>query len=128
MVPGFTLKGQDSISTPAGGFFTLFLLILIIFYGAHKSDMLLNKLNPIVNKITQPEAIDDQEVINIGQSNFRFAFTLENIYRTDIKNDPAFMRWRVRHYGRKDGVKFQNILPIHNCTADDLAQFYPVST
>ena len=119
-IPGFSLKGEEVISTPAGGFCTLFLFGILILFASHKSKTVMHRLNPIVNYVNLPDAIDDSEVVNLGASNFRFAFSLERGQGKEIKNDPAFMRWRVRHYGRKDGVLFQNMLPFHMCTAEEM--------
>ena len=127
-IPGFNLKGVESIATPAGGFCSVILIILMVMFGWHKAVMLYNRLNPVVNEVTMPDAIDEEEVINLGESEFRFTFSIEKGFATQTMNDSAFMKWRVRHYGIKDGVKFQNMLPVHKCTEDDMSQFYPVST
>ena len=34
----------------------------------------------------------------------------------------------MRVYGRRDGESFQDILPIHKCTAEDMEEFYPIAT
>ena len=120
------MKGEADISTPTGGFCSIVLLTILILFASHKSKTVLERANPIVNYVTLPDAIDETEVINLGATNFRFAFNLEN--RGEVKDDPAFMRWRVRHYGRRGGVWFQNLLPFHKCTAEEIAQFYPTTT
>ena len=58
------------------------------------------------NEVTMPDAIDEEEVINLGESDFRFTFSIEKGFAKQTMNDSAYMRWRVRHYGIKDGVKF----------------------
>ena len=58
-MPGFTLRGEESISTSLGGFLTLLMFFIITVFSMHKVIKLTNKLSPIVNKITLPDAIDD---------------------------------------------------------------------
>ena len=65
---------MESIATPAGGFCSLIVITLMLMFGWHKAVILFNKLNPVVNEITEPDAIDKMEVINLGESDFRFAF------------------------------------------------------
>lgn len=52
----------------------MIVITLMLMFGWHKAVILFNKLNPVVNEITEPDAIDKQEVINLGESDFRFAF------------------------------------------------------
>ena len=59
-----------------GGFFTLILFMTVILYGSNKATELFQKENPVVNTVQEPEAIDTEEVINLGESNFRFAFRI----------------------------------------------------
>ena len=56
------------------------------------------------------------------------AFTLENIiWPNVVKNDPQYIKWIPRLYGKRDGVKFEKILPYHTCTEADLAEFSPIA-
>ena len=112
--------------TAIGGLLTIVMLITVALYGAKKTQHLINKANPTVSSIELPNAIDMNEVINIGKTNFRFAFNLER--RKEDKNDPKFVRWHVRNYGRRNGKSFENNLPIHRCTAEDMSSFYPISS
>ena len=59
MIPSFNLKGVESIATPAGGFCTVLLFTLLFLFGWHKALQLFNKLNPIVNEVNKPDAIDE---------------------------------------------------------------------
>ena len=99
-------------------------------YGSNKALELYHKQNPVVNVLRKPDAIDLDDIINIGSSNFRFAFSLERFLPGelhDIKNDPDYVKWQVRHYGRKNGEYFQNMLSYHPCTTEEIGQFYPIN-
>ena len=126
-IPSFNLKGEDEVKTITGGVLTIMLILTILAYGSNKALELFKKNNPVVNVVRKPNAIDEDEVINIGESDFKFTFSLERSFGSFIADDPVFMRWRVRHYGRKNGKLFQNFLPFHRCTAEDMEQFYPIS-
>ena len=126
-VPSFNLRGEDEVKTISGGIFTIILTLTILAYGSNKALELYRKNNPVVNVVKMPNAIDEDEIINIGESDFKFTFSLERSFAQFIADDPTFMRLRVRHYGRKNGKYFQNFLPFHYCTAEDMEQFYPIS-
>ena len=126
-VPTFSLKGEDEIKTISGGILTIIMILTIIAYGSNKAVELFKKNNPVVNVVNKPNAINEAEIINIGASDFRFSFGIEIKTGKIFADDPAFIRWRVRHFGRKNGEYFQNFLPFHKCTAEDMDQFYPIS-
>ena len=114
------------INTAIGGLLTIVMFTTVVLYGATKTQHLINKANPTVSSIKIPNAIDKNEIINLGDSNFRFAFSLETLNKP--KNDSKFVRWLVRTYGNRNGENFENILSIHRCTAEDMSGFYPISS
>ena len=124
-IPTFTLKGQEMFKTAIGGLFTIVMLITVAMYGAKKTQHLINKTDPTVSSTTIPDAIKTKEIINIGKSNFRFAFSLES--QGETKNDSKFVQWHVRTYGKRNGKQFENMLSIHRCTDEDMSEFYPIS-
>ena len=132
-IPTFTLKGQNLINTAIGGFLTIITFITVSLFGATKILQLVYKSNPTISSFKVPDAIDPNEIVNIGDTNFRFAFSLEaknNRNKNDYnhKNDAKFLRWVVRNHGKRNGEFFENILPFHRCTADDMKGFYPISS
>ena len=126
-IPSFTLKGETEVKTAIGGLLTVAVTILVAIFAFTKAHELANPQNPTINSINLPNAIDEEETINIGDSNFRFAFNLEGFGSKGIEIDERYVRWRVRNYGRRDGEYFQNMIPIHKCTKDEMAEFYPIS-
>ena len=124
-IPTFTLKGQDMINTAIGGLMTVITLITVTMFATTKTIQLVNGANPTVSSVAVPEAVDVNEIVNLGETNFRFAFTLES--KLKVRNDPKFLRWYVRSFGKRDGKSFEKIHPIHLCTDDDMREFYPVS-
>lgn len=45
-----------------------------------------------------------------------------------MKDDPRYVKYVVRLFGRKDGVSYENFIPYHKCTDADWEDFYPPST
>ena len=79
-IPSFSLKGQEKVNTAIGGCLTILMWIILLVYASDKALELYKRQNPIINVINKPAAIDESEIINIGASNFRFAFSLETDY------------------------------------------------
>lgn len=58
---------------------------------------------------------------------FRFAFTVESYKKPYVqKNDPTYIKYVTRVYGKRNGKYFQKIIPYHKCTAEDYAEFSPI--
>ena len=51
------------------------------------------------------------------------AFTMENYLTKETINDPAYVKWIVRMYGRNNGEYYEDILTYHKCTEEDYSQF-----
>ena len=66
--------------------------------------------------------VDDDERLDLKQSNFRIAFSVENYYPPlFLKNDPKYVKWLFRLWGKKDNKSYEVILPHHMCTDEDYA-------
>ena len=44
-----------------------------------------------------------------------------------MKNDPQYVKYLVRFYGRRNGKNFEQQLPFHKCTDEDWDLFPPAS-
>lgn len=67
--------------------------------------------------------LDLEETVTLKEINFRMAFTLENYLTQETTNDPRYIRWIVRMYGRNNGEWYEDILPFHKCTEEDFKEF-----
>ena len=45
-----------------------------------------------------------------------------------MKADPRYVKWIFRHTYKKDGEWLERLLPHHECTENDLEDFYPVQS
>ena len=43
-----------------------------------------------------------------------------------IKDDPQFVKWIFRIYGRDNGEEYEELLPYHRCTDEDYKAFNPI--
>ena len=58
--------------------------------------------------------------------NFRIAFTVEGYIDKKRKDDPRFVKYLVRLYGKKEGKRFEWLVPYHECTKEDFELFDPI--
>ena len=74
----------------------------------------------------QETSIDNQ--LNLNDRNFRIAFSFEEKKAKKLKNDPRYVRWIFRIKGFKGDKEYEKILPYHECTDEDYAEFYPIKS
>ena len=125
-LPSFNIKGKERVNTIVGGFCTLILFMTILSYGMLKFSNLITKPNPIINSYYAENEMDGVS-INLNERNYKFAFTVES-YNPPIirKDDPRYVKYLVREYGKRNGKSYQRVLSYHNCTEQELDEFYPI--
>ena len=105
------------------------MIVLVLSYAVIKAIDVYERKNPVINILTLPNGLTpEQASINIQQSRFRIAFGIEDVRKKTLKDDERYVRYIVRHYGKIDGKPFQRILPVHNCTASEMSEFFPISS
>ena len=76
-VPGFNIKGQDSVKTRIGGVLTLIISATVLLYAVVKFTHLYTKHNPLFSSYLVD--IDEKETLNLSEEpDFRFAVTIES--------------------------------------------------
>ena len=50
----------------------------------------------------------------------------ENFTSPELQYDPQHVRWLARMYSVENGRKNFTDLPMHECTEEDLIDFYPI--
>ena len=109
-LPSFNIKGKDKVSTIVGGFFTLILFLTVLMYAALKFSDIITQPNPIINTHFSDDRMDDK-IIDLNKKNFRAAFTVESyLDPRKQKNDPRYVKYLFRIYGKKEGRPFQRIV------------------
>ena len=68
-----------------------------------KFSNLITKPNPIINSYFAENEMGGVS-INLNERNYKFAFTVESyIQPIERKNDPRYVKYLVREYGRRNG-------------------------
>ena len=80
-----------------------------------------------MSNYTEQNFFDSSNVLNLKDSDIRFAFGIEGYLDKELKDSPKYVKTFVRLVTRKDGVDSETILPYHKCTSDDFDQFAPPS-
>ena len=126
-LPTFNIKGRQAVHTRFGGFCTLIISTIIMLYASVKFIHLQTRHNPRLSMYYSNVPPDFS--VSLNEKNMRFAFAIEDfLVPKQLKNDPDYVKWVVRLFGRKDGKYFQKQLPYHICTEEDYADFYPIDS
>ena len=64
-----------------------------------------------------------EEVLSLKEINFKIAFSVEGYVEREVKDDPRYVKYLVRTFGKKDGKEFEQILPYHKCIEEDWDTF-----
>ena len=124
-LPTFNIRGNEQVTTRAGGIATLIIFVVLLVFGGLKFEQLLARKNPNLRSYTKD--LDVDETLNLSERKFRMAFSIEPYYAPfELKNDPDYVRWVFQLWGKKDGISYEKILPYHLCTEEDYAEFYPI--
>ena len=124
-LPGFNLKGTSTVHTMTGGLFTFIVVIISLVYGTIKLLQLVDKHNPNVSEVSELDFYNFEEVLSLKEINFKIAFSVEGYLEREVKDDPRYVKYLVRTFGKKDGKEFEQILPYHKCTEEDWDTFQP---
>ena len=125
-VPGFNVKGQNTVTSRTGGMITLLISSVVILYAAVKFIHLYTRHNPLLSSYYQD--VTANEILNLSeQKEFKIAFSIEDYNEPKKqKNNPEYVKLLLRLLEKKDGVWSDRELGTHTCTDQDYAQFYPI--
>ena len=62
-------------------------------------------------------------MIDLKEHDISIAFSVEGFLDGEVKDDPAYVKYLVRLYGKQDGEEYERILDYHKCTSDELDNF-----
>ena len=83
----------------------------------------MNKHNPFISEMTENNIYDYSTRLDLNEINFKMAFSVEGYLDSQGRDDPRYVKYIVRIFGKKDGVEYQEIIPFHKCTEQDWEQF-----
>ena len=124
-LPAFNIKGRTSVHTMLGGLCTLVVFFVMILYTSLKVLHLQGKENPNISTFVRENALTSEYQFEPLKNDFRIAFSVEGFRDKQLKNDPRYVKWIVRLYGKRDDVEYERILSHHLCTDADYDEFYP---
>ena len=95
-----------------GGVVTLIIYFYVFAYASLKFTYFITRNKPTMFAyLKESEYQINREAINLGERNFRMAFTVENLFGPwKLKNDERYVKWIFRLVGERDGRDFQHIL------------------
>lgn len=126
-LPAFNLKGETKVHTVTGGLVTFLILVTTLSYGALKFYHLLTNHNANVTSVLETDVFDFTETTNLHDIGFRVAFSVRGYNTQELKDDPRYVKYLIRMFGKKDGKEFERLLPYHKCTDEDWKEFTPPS-
>ena len=115
-LPGFKLRGQESIKTNTGTALTFILSTIVLIYAAVKFMQLHGRLNAQVSSYNESYINGEESSISFRDINMSLAFSFVSYNEGKLIDDPRYVKWIIRTYGEKDGKAFEHILPYHKCT------------
>ena len=123
-LPTFNIRGQESVRTLCGSFLSIAIMYVTLIFAALKFMHLMQRHNPGVNAYVEYDAFNDL-TYNTAESDFVMAVSVEDYVTGEVKQDPRFVKWFAELYRVEDGVSESKEFPMHICTDEDYAKFYP---
>ena len=114
-LPSFSYKGEEVVHTRAGGVLTILIGGIIMLYALVQFLNLASNKNLNLSIFVDEHHFNKDDKYNLNESNFRIAVAIEGFRKKDMKDDPRFVKWIFRVYGKKDGEEYERILSSHKC-------------
>ena len=126
-LPTLNIEGKSHIYSLLGGICTLVTIFVVMIFAAVKFEQLITRHNPIMSSYERDLPLG--EVMNLSERKFRIAFAVEDYqYPYKLKNDPNYVKWIFRLFGKKDNKIYDKILSHHLCTEEEYAEFHTIQT
>ena len=127
-LPSFTLQGKRTIQSSLGAFCSMMVAVVVLLYASIKFIHLKDRHNPGIASYLIERPSNLENPLNLNAMNARIAFAFLGYSDQQLKDDPRFVKWIVRVVGKKDGERYERIVPYRSCTEDDIAGFYPITS
>lgn len=102
---------------------TLVIFTLMCFYASIKFVHLSTHHNPDVSAHSNTFFYDSSDKIDLYDFDTRVAFGVEGFLDGETKDDPAYVKYISRLWGKRDGVGYEKFIDHHVCSLDELALF-----
>ena len=121
-VPSFNIGGKTSVPTSAGAMCSIVIFLLTFAFGLLKMQDLLSRKNPII--VSNSEVIEEGETYSLGSPEFMMAFALHKFNGEILDFDPRYVRWIVRTWEDRDGIRSETFVPLHICEEEEMKRFF----
>ena len=102
---------------------SLLVVVVLLAYGTLKFSQMLSKHNPFISEITERNFFDYETSLDLNEIKFKMAFSIEGYLDNEIRDDPRYVKYIVRIYGKREDIEYQEMIPFHKCTEEDWQQF-----
>ena len=127
-MPVFNIEGSSTLNTNTGGVLTVLILTITFVFSIVKFSHLISRQNPTVNTYMDREVFSPEDLFNVVDEEFMVAFSLENYNTQDSRMDTNYIKFFVQFSNMTDGKRETTEVPLHDCTDEDYARFYPVES
>ena len=106
----------------------MLIAIIVLLFASIKLIELNDKKNPSITSYERPNPTDYENPINLNAIGFRVAFAWYDVWPEKIpRDDPAYIKNYATYIQIKDNVRTDTLLPLHKCTDEDFAEFFPIA-
>ena len=125
-IPSFSFQGEDQARTHIGGIVSFVIQYTVFLFSLLKLSHLALRYNPTVVSFVMEDALtaEDKFALQDQKYDFMIAVGLNGFY-SGPKIDPAYIKWFARKFVSINGEITNEIIPMHACTEEDFAKFYP---
>ena len=85
----------------------MIVVLVWLTYASLKSSHMLSKQNPMISEIRERNFFDYQTKLDLTQINFKMAFSVEGYLDYELKDDPRYVKYIVRIYGKRNDTLYQ---------------------
>ena len=127
-MPVFNIEGSSMLNTNTGGVLTVLIFFITFFFSVVKFGHLVSRSNPSVNNYTEREVYGPEDLFKLVDEEFMIAFSLDDYNTQETKMDTNYVKYFVMYSNLTAGVRQNTEIPLHTCTEEDYARFYPVES
>ena len=95
------------VHTSTGGILSFVMFFFCMIYATLKLIQLLGRDNPNVTKFLENNVYDYRDKLDLNEAKFRIAFSVEGFHDRKVRDDPRYVKYLARLYGRRDGERIE---------------------
>ena len=103
----------------------MFLLGSLFIFAVLKTQHLASRHNPAVTSFISEDALSAEDIFELSENDFMFAFTLQDGVSHEAKMDKKYIKWQAAFYNFLDGkLDKWHMVDVYPCTDTDYAKFF----